>query len=137
MHSGAVIFKQRFRHKCDNFAVPFCDISHCIFVHHHRVSCSEQGVIFHIDFSLSTSCNLMVLRFYCQPKIIYQRPHHLTPKVLTSIHWRCGEVTLFVSRTIAFVNCFSVQHIGLTRIPNAFVGVDFMEPKVGAVIELN
>src|SRR6516165_6464544 len=129
MHAGAVVLKNRLRHDGYRLPVPAGDVLNDVFVDQDLVGHARECGKAHVDLGLPRRTYLVVVNLYPDPTFL-QRAHHLRSEILLVIHGRDREITLLVARLVA-----EIWPVGLTRVPESFLGVDVVETVIVALVE--
>src|SRR6516162_10355188 len=129
MHAGAVVLKNRLRHDGYRLPVPAGDVLNDVFVDQDLVGHARECGKAHVDLGLPRRADLVVVNLYPDPTFL-QRAHHLRSELLLVIHGRDREITLLVAWLVA-----EIWPIGLTCVPESFLGVDVVETVIVALVE--
>ncbi len=130
MHPGAVVIKNGFRHKGDGFAIAFGNIFDDVFVKHQLIRHFQQRVKTHINFSLSSSGDFVMLFLNDDPGLLHFE-HHFGSKIHKTVNGWYGEISLFVTWFVS-----EVRSCG-TAVPNPFFRIDKIIGRLGCLIKAN
>src|SRR6516165_2083731 len=128
-HAGAVILKNRLRHNRHRLAVPAGHVLDDVLVDQDLVGHACERRKSHIDFGLPRGADFVVVNLHPDSAFL-QRAHHFRSEILQVIHGRDWEITLLVAWLVA-----EIWPVGLTCVPESFLGVDVVETVIVALVE--
>ncbi len=131
VHATAVVAKERLGHETGRFAVLPCHVLDDVFVDHHRVSGTNEGIKPVINFRLTGSCHFVMLPFDGYAEFLHDQAH-FSADVLLRIRRRDRKISFLVPNLVA-----KIGHFIAAGVPDGFFGFNRIKCAIAPAVELH